>query len=79
MELVMEDDRVEGTREGVALLEALLKLDEFLLQSLTLRDSEGKRLSILLLMLFTEGSNERRRLAMRISASTERKYSFWNS
>jgi hypothetical protein len=78
MELVMEDDLVEGTREGVALLEALLKLDE-LLQSLTLRDSEGKRLSILLLMLLTEGSNERRRLAIRISASTERKYSFWNS
>lgn len=79
MELVIDDDRVDGTRDGVSLLETLVKLDEALLRSLTLRDKEGKRLSILLVMLLAEDSRERRRLAMRISASTDRKYSSWNS
>ena len=79
MELVIDDDRVDGTREGVSLLDTLVKLDEALLRSLTLRDKEGKRRSILLVMLLAEDSRDRRRLAMRISASTERKYSSWNS
>jgi len=76
---VIDEDRVEGTRDGVSLLEILVKLEDALLRSLTLRDREGKRRSILLVMLLAEDSRERLRLAMRISASTDRKYSSWNS
>jgi len=79
MELVIDEDRVDGTRDGVSLLEILVKLDDALLRSLTFRDSEGKRRSILLVMLLADDSKERRRLAIRISASTDRKYSSWNS
>lgn len=79
MELVIDDDRVDGTRDGVSLLEALVKLDDARLRSFTLRDKEGNRRSSLLVMLLAEDSKERRRLAMRISASTDRKYSSWNS
>lgn len=79
MELVIDEDRVEGTQDGVSLLDILVKLDEARLRSLTLRDKEGKRLSILLVMLLAEDSNERLRLAILISASTDRKYSSWKS
>ena len=60
MELVIDDDRVEGIfneacLDGVVLRDVLPKVDA-LLRSLTLRDSEGNRVSILvLMMLFSAG------------------------
>lgn len=60
MEPASDDERVDGTREGVALRDTLLRVE---LRSLTLRDSEGKRLSSLPAMLCAEASRERRLLA----------------
>jgi len=65
-ELAIDDDRVDGTRDGVALLE-LLPSVEF--RSLTLRDKDGKRLSNFPAMLCADASSDRRRLAMRNSVS----------
>lgn len=52
MELAMEDERVEGTRVGVAVLDVMPRLD-VLLRSFNRRDRDGNRLSILLAMLLT--------------------------
>lgn len=52
MELVMEDERVEGTRVGVAVLDVMPRPD-VLLRSFNRRDRDGNRLSILLAMLLT--------------------------
>jgi hypothetical protein len=76
MEPASDDDRVDGTREGVALRDALLRVE---LRSRTLRDNEGKRLSSLPAMLCAEASNDRRRLARRSSESQVVKYSSWGS
>jgi hypothetical protein len=65
-ELVMDDERVDGTREGVALLDTRPRVE---LRSLTLRDSEGNRLSSLPAMLCADASSDRRRLASRNSVS----------
>jgi hypothetical protein len=40
-ELVIDDERVEGTRDGVALLDTLLRVE---LRSVNLRENDGKRL-----------------------------------
>lgn len=62
----MDDERVDGTQDGVALLDARPKVE---LRSLTLRDNDGNRRSSLPAMLFAEVSSDRRRLAMRSSVS----------
>lgn len=72
MEPASDDDRVDGTRDGVALRATLLRVE---LRSLTLRDSEGKRLSSLPAMLCAEASNDFRRFARRSSESQVVKYS----
>jgi hypothetical protein len=72
MEPASDDDRVEGTLEGVALRDTLLRVE---LRSRTLRDNEGKRLSSLPAMLCADASNDRRRLARRSSESQVVKYS----
>jgi hypothetical protein len=68
----MEDDRVDGTREGVALLETLLRVE---LRSRTLRENDGKRLSNFPAMLCAEASRDRLRFASRNSVSWLVKYS----
>jgi hypothetical protein len=65
-ELVIDDDRVDGTREGVWLLDTLLRVE---LRSRTFRDSDGKRLSNLPAMLCADASRDRRRFARRSSVS----------
>jgi len=75
-ELVMEDERVDGTRDGVALRDALVRVE---LRSLTLRDSEGNLLSSLPAMLCADASSDLRRLANRNSVSWVLKYSFSGS
>jgi hypothetical protein len=57
----MDEERVDGTREGVALRELRPSVD-VLLRSLSLRVNEGNLVSILLLMLFADDSADRRRL-----------------
>lgn len=66
MEPASDDERVEGTIDGGALRDALLKLE---LRSLTLREKDEKRRSSLPVMLFAEVSSDRRRLAWRNSKS----------
>lgn len=56
MEPASDEERVEGTLEGVVLRETLLRLE---VRSRTLRDSEGKRLSILPAKLWAEASSDR--------------------
>lgn len=65
-ELVIDDERVDGTREGVALREARPRFE---LRSLTLRDNEGKRLSSFPARLCADASSDRRRFANRNSVS----------
>ena len=67
---------MEGTREGVALRDALLRVE---LRSRTLRDNEGKRLSSLPAILWADASSDRRRLAIRSSEPQVVKYSSWGS
>jgi len=76
MEPASDEERVEGTLEGVALRDTLLSVEP---RSRTLRDSEGKRLSILPAMLCAETSRERLRFARRSSESQVVKYSSWGS
>jgi len=76
MEPASDEDRVDGTRDGVALRDALLSVE---LRSRTLRDNEGKRLSSLLVMLWADASSDRRRLAIRSSEPQVVKYSSWGS
>ena len=76
MEPASDEDRVDGTRDGVALRDALLSVE---LRSRTLRDNEGKRLSSLLVMLWADASSDRRRLATRSSEPEVVKYSSWGS
>jgi hypothetical protein len=75
-ELVIDDERVEGTRDGVALLDTLLRVE---LRSVNLRENDGKRLSNLPAMLCADASRERLRFAMRSSVSWVVKYSFSGS
>jgi hypothetical protein len=75
-ELVMDDERVEGTPDGVALLDTLLRVE---LRSVNLRENDGKRLSNFPAMLCADASRERLRLAMRSSVSWVVKYSFSGS
>lgn len=75
MELVIEDDRVDGTLDGVLLLETLLKVEDPS-RSLSLREKEGNLRSILLVMLCADEPSDRRRLARWDSVSKVLKYSF---
>jgi hypothetical protein len=68
-ELVIDDERVEGTRDGVALLEILE------LRSENLRENEGNRLSNFPAMLCADASIDRLRFALRSSVSWVVKYS----
>lgn len=63
MELVIDDDRVDGTLEGVVLREVLPKVDA-LLRSRILRDKEGKLRSSLLATPLEADSTDRRLLGM---------------
>lgn len=65
-ELVMDEERVDGCRDGVALLDTLPSVE---LRSLTLRDNDGNRLSNFPAMLCADASSDRRRLANRNSVS----------
>lgn len=65
-ELVIDDERVDGTLDGVWLLDTLLRVE---LRSRTLRDNDGKRLSNLPAMLCADASRDRRRFASRSSVS----------
>jgi hypothetical protein len=65
-ELVIDDERVDGTREGVALLETRPRVE---LRSLTLRDNDGNRRSNFPAMLCADASRDRRRFASRNSVS----------
>jgi len=65
-ELVIDDERVDGTRDGVALLDTLPRVE---LRSRTLRDNDGNRLSNFPAMLCADASSDRRRLASRNSVS----------
>jgi hypothetical protein len=76
MELWIEDERVDGTREGVALRDALLRVE---LRSLTLREKDGNRLSNFPAMLYAEASRDLRLFASRNSISWLVKYSFSGS
>jgi hypothetical protein len=76
MELWIDDERVDGTREGVALLDTLLRVE---LRSRTLREKDGNRLSNFPAMLYADASRDRRRLASRNSVSWLVKYSFSGS
>jgi hypothetical protein len=70
IELLIDDVRVDGTRDGVALREERPSCNvEALLRSLTLRDSDGNRRSILLVRLCGDGSADRRRLGRCTSGS----------
>lgn len=57
----MDEERVDGTREGVALRELRPNVD-VPLRSLNLRVNEGNLDSILLVMLVADDSADRRRL-----------------
>ena len=59
---MIDDDRVDETRDGVALREPWPKAVVFF-RSLNLRVNEGNLRSILLVMLFAVDSAERLRLA----------------
>jgi hypothetical protein len=65
-ELVIDDERVDGTRDGVALLGTLPNVE---LRSRTLRDSDGNRLSNFPAILYADASSDLLRLANRNSVS----------